>query len=322
MDVTEHGMGQLPGELRTMIWQYMIPNEQRIVTMTFDTTRTRYFSFGSSVPTVLHICRESRYVALLEYKLCFGTLRYPEAIPFCPNRDILFLNNWLSTVDHVECLGPLRDSEKNSTLRVAIVCGDSPHSYGYQRQVFLAYAAWLNQIFPNLQDLYLVIQNPDPYAKGPIKFVMPAEGNCDKCLMCYSKTVYAPAIDSLKEDGGVRVHVVLAYRGQDRSYLTDCTASQEPFARSSYAEEVYDDDSGSEGDISMGTNDDDYTDTGDETNSSNETEMSDRRMLGNFNRKAEIKGLQAEVQEYKAKKREDEVKRRKEQEELRAYYMD
>ncbi|KAE9365803.1 hypothetical protein N431DRAFT_85401 [Stipitochalara longipes BDJ] len=84
-----------------MIWKFSLPG-QRVLTASCGNRRTGLLNFYEKNnpynPTLLSVCRESRYVALKHYRLCFGTTNIYADLSL----DILYFgNNW-----HHQVLGP------------------------------------------------------------------------------------------------------------------------------------------------------------------------------------------------------------------------
>lgn len=104
---TFHPFSRLPTELRLVIWQFYLPRE-RVLAM----KRTRLMSehhipftvhgfwAPNSVPTALHICRESRCEALRYYKLSFGTWDGQRLTYFDPNFDTVYIGNRDRHIEH------------------------------------------------------------------------------------------------------------------------------------------------------------------------------------------------------------------------------
>jgi hypothetical protein len=86
---------KLTPELRCKVWQYAIP-AGRVVDIVYDEDQDHYFSFHAKIPAVLHVCFESREIALKIYDLCFGTKTHATAIPFDFKRDCFMLDDWLA----------------------------------------------------------------------------------------------------------------------------------------------------------------------------------------------------------------------------------
>jgi hypothetical protein len=85
---------ELPEELRLQIWSAAM--FARVVNIIYDMRKDKFISFNSTVPAVLHTCRESRALALKidTLKLSFGTKSYSARIYFDFARDILFFDDW------------------------------------------------------------------------------------------------------------------------------------------------------------------------------------------------------------------------------------
>ncbi|KAI1817463.1 hypothetical protein GGS20DRAFT_10160 [Poronia punctata] len=78
----------LPVELRFHIWQ--LSCHSRVVEVTYD-PETDLCTSTTSVPAVLHACRESRSEASRIYKLSFDTKTQKPRIYFCSELDTLYI---------------------------------------------------------------------------------------------------------------------------------------------------------------------------------------------------------------------------------------
>ncbi|KAK8084228.1 hypothetical protein PG997_005499 [Apiospora hydei] len=87
-----HSMG-LPPELRNLIWEQALPDRRvlRIVDYSTDMYNTHPFFCFARAPVLLHVCRESRGVALAHFKPLFET-EVSRPVYFRPKFDILHLS--------------------------------------------------------------------------------------------------------------------------------------------------------------------------------------------------------------------------------------
>ncbi|KUJ24174.1 uncharacterized protein LY89DRAFT_662932 [Mollisia scopiformis] len=72
-----HLFSKLPIELRTMVWKEVFPEEARIVEILW--TEDREFSTRIPIPIELHLCSESRSLALKKYKVLEVENNVPES---------------------------------------------------------------------------------------------------------------------------------------------------------------------------------------------------------------------------------------------------
>src|SRR5436190_18405372 len=82
---------KLPIELRLKIWRDSI--QPRMVKVRYDKAHKRCTSFA--IPAILHASRESRYVGLKTYQLCFGLENGGGGLYFNYDIDAVALN-WQS----------------------------------------------------------------------------------------------------------------------------------------------------------------------------------------------------------------------------------
>jgi len=89
----------LPSELRLQIWELAVPEPQvlRIAFEIFPGGVRRAYHMGQiQIPTILHICRDSRTVARRIFRLGFGASTHPRDRDWWdPAADILYLPGWL-----------------------------------------------------------------------------------------------------------------------------------------------------------------------------------------------------------------------------------
>jgi hypothetical protein len=94
----ETGFFHLPPEIRLQIWQLALP-QGRVLIITFkdDNEKEHAHSMGpTTMPTILHVCHESRKFAKTVLRLGFGTTSTAIDVDWWnPNRDILFLPPWV-----------------------------------------------------------------------------------------------------------------------------------------------------------------------------------------------------------------------------------
>lgn len=195
----------MPLEIRANIWKAFIPGG-RVVDVIFSEDQDRYFSFGATVPTVLHVCQESRRVGLKAYTLCFGTESHPASIPFDLTADCLLFDNWLTasetkyenprsqqwscTGELIRLIGSMGQFELSNIHRIAF----SSDLYTLDsHDTFTKGLKFLHHKFPALDFLVLVReQGRSPYSKGVIEFY-DMEGRdycCDSCYVEAQNGVY------------------------------------------------------------------------------------------------------------------------------------
>ncbi|PQE31388.1 hypothetical protein CJF32_00001970 [Rutstroemia sp. NJR-2017a WRK4] len=175
----------LPGEVRTMIWNYALPGS-RVVDIIYDKDQDRYLSFNSPPPALLHACSESRQIASGVYNLCFATESHAANIYLRYDRDILYFVDWLSGYKHRSkgwfehvTIGPLGKKglgreELHSIRRVAInscfidrartQCGGDGLWY-LHRSVLPVLTR-----FKALEETFIVLEDIDPYDRQEISF--------------------------------------------------------------------------------------------------------------------------------------------------------
>lgn len=87
-----HDFLKLPYEIRQQIWK-IVAEERRTVVVKANLPGNHSIRLSSSSPppAMLHVCAESREVALKYYTLAFGRHGHPAQIYFNFDRDILFL---------------------------------------------------------------------------------------------------------------------------------------------------------------------------------------------------------------------------------------
>ena len=300
--------GRLPAELRIDIWELTIPRQQRIVNLIYDAGQDRYFSFNSTVPTLLHVCSESRQIGLKEYKLCFGTKSHPASIPFCHSRDILLLDDWLSSLDFYPVqVGPMLNTELHGIQQVAINHGVSSISGRYRRRAILSAIESITSLFTNLRVLYLVIEQVNPYTKGTIRFLATKEEECfESCVVCYIKNQIQRATTGSwnAANQGPSIRVVAACRGEDRYSLAGCTklAVEDDALESSPHVEL-------RGEFDPSNEDSDSDSDSDDDDDDNMDDDDDDDNIGGDNAisEAEIEGLLADEREYEARHKIGEV---------------
>jgi hypothetical protein len=86
---------RLPVELRDMVWELQLPGP-RTIKILEGTLRDGRRTAGAArvlVPTLLHICKESRDFALRFYRLSFENQLRHKPIYFDCERDLLFIPN-------------------------------------------------------------------------------------------------------------------------------------------------------------------------------------------------------------------------------------
>jgi hypothetical protein len=156
----------MPVEIRAKIWKFFIPNGC-VVDVVSDKDQNQYFSLFAQMPTVLHICKESRHVGLKAYTLCFGTSCHPASDPFDFSKDCGLLDGWLALAKlpfSVECTqelqqlrGPMGPLERDGIHRIAF---NSDFYTFFDHQSFTNGLKFLYQTFPELDFLVLVCE-PD-----------------------------------------------------------------------------------------------------------------------------------------------------------------
>ncbi|TAQ87324.1 hypothetical protein B7494_g4353 [Chlorociboria aeruginascens] len=164
-----------PTEIRRHIWSLAIPKSRVIrTTISIDEVRTHISGPFSKVPTILHICRESREVGLGIFKIGFGSI--PSQLGsfyWNPNIDTIYLDPTdesmdgsfeESAIDYEDfevCFANYNIHKQLASVQTLAICLD---------RYLLAHIGdmleWL-QGFPNLESLSLLI-NPrgNIYTKG------------------------------------------------------------------------------------------------------------------------------------------------------------
>jgi hypothetical protein len=160
----------------------MIPGD-RVVNIIYDKHQDRYFSFNSTIPSLLHVCFESRKVGLETYHLCFGTNSHSASIPFDLTRDILLFDDWLANsspeilrngqiwFEPVQ-IGPMGTVEFDGIRRIAINYENfyyTPHRH--RSGILQTTVELLARQFLALENLYIAIECINPYSKGRIKII-------------------------------------------------------------------------------------------------------------------------------------------------------
>ncbi|KAF4624176.1 hypothetical protein G7Y89_g13995 [Cudoniella acicularis] len=179
-----------------------------VVDLVYDKDQNRYFSFHAKIPTILHLCLESRVVGLKTYQPFFrsthqiyGTTVRPPLIPFDPKRDCILFDDWL--VDTLarpteefmsqlpDMIGDMSFFDRRTIERIALSSGF------YQVRTFRALLQTLLQTFPSLNYLVFTFEDRNPYIQGPVSFrkLGLRDWCCERCLVGYTSGIVLGAKD-------------------------------------------------------------------------------------------------------------------------------
>jgi hypothetical protein len=151
---------ELPKELRLKIWEFA--QEPRIVEVCQTQDSAAFYS-PTAPPTLLHISRESRHIALQNYALSFPNGDHLATIYYNPSIDILYFPAWCDD------RGSIRHFERNT----------SPEARGKIKRLAIDNLVWYsnwadgtinNQVqigeFRGLEEFLLVRREPDETGCG------------------------------------------------------------------------------------------------------------------------------------------------------------
>lgn len=157
----------LPKELRLLIWSFSIFG--RVVNLIYDQWRDKFISFNSTVPAILHACRESRATGLKNesLKLSFGTESHKPSIYFDFARDTLFFHDWMASASSMFKTfprqgnakpiyypeGPMDKNEVESIERLAV------HYDFVEDKKSLCMMKLMLRNFTNIKSLYIVFDS-------------------------------------------------------------------------------------------------------------------------------------------------------------------
>jgi hypothetical protein len=134
---------------------------------------------------MLHISRETRALGLERYTLCFGTQSHSPSIAFDFTVDVLLFDDWLANSkiksrrsttikkeDQLLAITHMGKKELGSVQNVAINTGFFDSRKDWQKWDNVTFVLQpILEHFTVLENLGLVAEDVDPYAKGPVEFI-------------------------------------------------------------------------------------------------------------------------------------------------------
>ncbi|PVH72477.1 hypothetical protein DL98DRAFT_539161 [Cadophora sp. DSE1049] len=227
---------KLPILVRQRVWKFSFPNARVVV---YEKEKDKYHCFGAEVPTILHVCKESRKIGLSVYSICFGTETHAPAIPFDLEDGCLLFDDWLAAssfqsfqlyfmydsvcgAQMTALIGAMGLRETNSIHRVTL-----PASFltEYRASAFSKALKVLFDRFKSIDYLVLTLESRSPYDKGPVLFfelTLEEHWCCATCLLKYHTNIPAAikTATELSRDEkcpAPKFHVRGIYRGSERS---------------------------------------------------------------------------------------------------------